>query len=156
MDFKDAVERVNKIDWDLFGNIDIKKRGLVGEYLKRLAKFFDENSFEPMHPLFTDISFLLGNKREINISDYCPPKVLGALEHSRCVRRILEYYLELAYYSDIYNKYKVYLEIYEPLIQLIEMGGDFAFREGGIMIYRGAYYPLNGWYKLYLELNYTS
>lgn len=156
MYFKDAVERVNKIDWDLFGNTDIKKRGLVGEYLKRMAKFLDENSFEPRNPLFINVSFLLGNENEINLLEYCSPKAQNILENSPYIEKTLEYYLELADYSDTYNKYKVYLEIYEPLIQLIEMGGKFAFREGGIMIYRGAYYPLHGWYKLYLELNYTS
>ena len=112
MNFKDAVKRVNKIDWNLFGNRNISESelNLVSEYLKRMAKFFYENSFEPRNPLFTNISFLLGNENEINLSDYCLPKVLSALENSSCVQGILEYYLELADYSDIYNK-KYYLSV---------------------------------------------
>ena len=62
-------------------------------------------------------------------------------------------YLQLAKYSDQNPDAYKYMQVYEPLIQLLEEGFLFTYREGGLMIFGGGLYHLHHWYETYLNKN---
>ena len=63
----------------------------------------------------------------------------------------MNFYLQLSNYADSNEDAASYIQIYDPLIQLLEQGLIFAFREGGLMIYNSGYYPLSGWHDRFVE-----
>ena len=44
-----------------------------------------------------------------------------------------------------------YLDVYEPLINLIERGYLFEYADAGLMIYGSGLHPLNGWYERFVD-----
>lgn len=43
------------------------------------------------------------------------------------------------------------MQIYDLLIQSLEQGYMFGFKEAGLMIYNAGYYTLSGWYDRFVE-----
>lgn len=156
MYFEEAVKRINKINWELFGEVvfdekNLKVSGLGTEYLKNIALFFHEQHISPINPLFANVAELLGYKEKVEIKNCCNIIVKEALKNKNLPKYIIECYLQLAKLADIDKKYEEYLKIYEPIICLIESGFNFGYKEGGWMIYRMGFYPLNTWYTRSLK-----
>lgn len=150
MYFYEAVNRINKIEWkEAEETTENYEMDLGHEYLRRMAEFINKQDLEPnINPLFVNVASELGDRAETNYVEYCSLEVQEALINNSLPRYILNCYLQLADYVDHNKELERYLRIYEPLIQLLERGFLFAFREGGFMVYNVAFYPLRGeWYK---------
>ncbi len=147
-----AIKRINSIDWKRLGNSENKDDKNLGyEYLRGMAIFFRDQSLIPTNPLFTNVASLLGDKEIIDIVNYCDTKAQEALRDKSLPKTIIMFYLQLAKYSDqTQNGVELYIHIYDPLIQLLEEGFIYAFKEGGLMIYNAKFYPLTNWYKNFL------
>lgn len=74
-----------------------------------------------------------------------------AIKDNALPKAILNFFLQLANYADNNKNAEPYMSIYDPLIQLLEQGYMFGFREAGLMIYNAGYYPLSGWYDRFVE-----
>ncbi len=153
MYFDDAINRINKIEWKkLEEAMGDTEKDLGYEYLRRMAEFVNKQELPPnINPLLVNVAFTLGDRTEINYVEQCSLEVQETLTNNVLPKHILNFYLQLAYYADYNTEVERYLQIYEPLIQLLERGFLFAFREGGLMIYNVAFYPLNGWYERFLN-----
>lgn len=152
MYFENAIERINKINWNQLGNhVCQNEKNLGYEYLRRMAQFFNKQNLKPINPLFTNVASLLGDNEIMNIMEYCNVDTNEALKDKSVMKAILMFYLQLAKYSDQNESAGIFLQIYEPLIQLMEDGFIFAFREGGFQINNAKFYPLNDWYARFLE-----
>lgn len=152
MYFKNAINRINQIEWEKLSiTNDADEQNLGHEYLRRLAIFFYNQKIKPINPLVANVAALLGDESTINIEDCCDLMVLESLKDKSIPKAIVMFYLQLARYIDQSQKTASLLEIYEPLIRLLEKGFVFGYREGGFMIYNAKLYPLNGWYNIFLE-----
>lgn len=153
MYFNDAINRINKIEWEKLGQtIGNSERDWGYEYLQGMAEFVNEQALKPnINPLLVNVASVLGDRTEINYVEYCGVEVQEALINNALPKHILNFYLQLANYADHNRNVERYLRIYEPLIQLLENGFVFAFREGGLMVHNVAFYPLNGWYERFLN-----
>ena len=157
MYFEEAVKRINKIDWKLFGKTvcseeDLEIHELGSRYLKNMALFFYEQHIPPYNPLVISAAELLGYKEKVDIKECCNPIIEEILKDNYYPKRIIEFHLQMAKLVDMEPKYEKYLNIYEPMICLIELGFNFGHREGGLMVYEVGYYPFYNWYKGFLEL----
>ena len=153
MYFEQAVERINGIDWELFGIMFYhrERNDLGGNYLRNLALFFHEQNIPPFHPLFTNVAEFLGYHEKVDLKYCCNTIVDDVLKYSSCPRRMIECHLQLAKLIDMDKTYEKYLKIYEPMIGLIELGFYFAYREGGLDIPGQGLYPLHNWYERFLK-----
>ena len=157
MYFEEAMKRINKIDWNLFGKTVYNKKNLEmvdpgSEYLKKIALFFHEQCIPPRNPLFTNVAELLGYEEKVDIKECCNPIMEDVLKNSYIPKHMIECHLQMAKLVDMEPKYERYLNIYDPMICLMELGFNFSYREGGFMVYGDGFYPLNNWYKGFLEL----
>lgn len=156
MNFEQAILKINNIDWKKFRHTEKKDFEQAREYMIRAAKFLKEYSLPPIPPLYINIAELLGSKERIVLSDYCSSECIQALSEIKFHNRpmfILECYLELSKFSDIQNQYKKYLEVYEPLILLIEMGIDFGVCDNGIEIQNSCWYPRTSWLNIFHSID---
>lgn len=156
MDFKSAVYRINHIPWSALGKteLDSKKQLELGaEYLRRMANFFREQSLTPINPLLTNIAAILGDKEPFQLTEYCSIETEKSLENKSLLKAIVTFYLQLSKYSQHNPKAGTYLPVYEPLIQLMEAGASFGYREGGLLFYQGGFCPLHNWYERFGEQN---
>ncbi len=152
MNLENAIDRINKIDWNELGK---PREGhdyfLAGDFLKRAAVFIKEQGIKPINPLVLDVVAVLGDKEEINYIEYCSLEVKKALENRCTVSYVINSYLKLVDYVNKNKDVEAYLQIYEPMIQLLEMGYAYGYREGGLLFYNGGFFPLNGWYERFLD-----
>lgn len=152
MYFNKAVNRINKIVWSKIESpIDNNEMYLGYEYLRRMAGFLKEQSLKPINPLFINVASILGDKQENDYIEYCSKEVQDAVKDKALPKAILNFFLQLANYADNNKNAEPYMQIYDPLIQLLEKGYIFAFREAGLMIYNVGYFPLSGWYDRFVE-----
>ena len=151
MYFEQAIERINQINWKAFGHTKIEYSEKGSQYLIRMAQFIKENSFEPINPLVINVAELLGSKDRIELWDYCPVESVTALSRYNLVKDMLERYLELSRFSDIHEEYKKYLKIYEPLVELVELGIPYIYRDHGLMVYNSGLWPLHNWYEKFVN-----
>ena len=153
MYFESALDRINCIDWNKFGKPDTELAEveyLGYEYLHRMAVFYSEQSVSPVLPLFTNIAVILGDTEEFSL-DCCKLNVPERIRNQPIPRCTLEFYLQLAKYSDQNPNAAQYMSVYAPLIILLENGYNFAYKERGLYIYDLALYPLVNWYEKYLQ-----
>lgn len=149
----EAKERINSINWDFKGSMSPEvEADMACEFLRRLACFFKEEGIRPIKPLVANIAKLLGDKDEIDISEYCSLEVLGFLGENTYVKNIVQYYLHLAMYADKNPDKYEYLKIYDPLIRILERGGVFVLKINSLDIVNGAHIPLNGWYDNFITM----
>jgi len=149
MYFEKAISKINNISWGVIGeNRSGNYEDLGYEFLRRMALFFKENRLDPLPPSMTNIAKLLGDtKNRLEISNYCTLNAIEFLNESLYTKKVFEYYLQLARYADEYPKVSRYLEIYEILIKVIELGGCFYLKHNELEIEGKAYYPLKGWFE---------
>ncbi len=146
-----AMNRINNINWSNFGKLgNVEDGKLIFEYLRRTAKFYKENFIKPVPPIYLNVADLLGYNHKIELSELCSKEAVEELEKTVMIKNIVISYLELAEFADINNKVVKYLEIYEPLIRILERGGYFAFKEGGLSVYNAGFFPLSNWYEKFL------
>ncbi len=153
MYFEGALDRINSINWDMFGkpNAESTKVEYLGyEYLRRMAAFYREQSVSRMLPLVTNIAAILGDTEEFRL-DCCDVEVPERIRNQSIPGRTLEFYLQLARYADKNTEAAQYMTVYDPLIQLLENGYNFAYKERGLYIYHLALYPLANWYEYYVQ-----
>ncbi|WP_427181457.1 hypothetical protein [Paenibacillus sp. TC-CSREp1] len=153
MYLKQAITRINSIDWKLVGSIASEAEAdLACEFLRRLACFFKEEAIKPVKPLVADIAKLLGDAEEIEISNYCNSEVVEFLGENLYLKNIIQYYLHLAKYGEKHpDRYKN-LSIYDPLIKILERNGMFVLRINALDIVNGAHIPLNEWYENFVTM----
>ena len=150
MKLEEAINRINKIDWKRVGKVTGKDEMYLGyEYLKRIAKFIDEQNLnrKRLKPLLINVAFEMGYCSDKKYIDYCSMEVQKALIGYSVAAYNLNCYLQLVDYAEEDKELEQYLQIYEPLIQLIERGFLYSIREGGFMVYGVGFYPLHGWYE---------
>lgn len=154
MYLNEAIVRINAIKWDEVGMKCSKTDVIFGdEYLRRLAKFFNEELIRPMPPIIANIAKLLGDvETEIVISNYCNPETIEFLDKRPYTGTIFQYYIQLAKYADKKPNTSKYLSVYEPLIKLIERGGMFVLRARDLDIIKAGYYPLGNWYERFVMM----
>ena len=153
MYFEKAIERINNINWsrlNLRGGDDDKNLG--GKYLHRLAVFVRDHSASHKN-FIPNIATELGDEESIDIADYCSIEAQEALKDRSFPSYFTMCYLQLAKYADQNPDAYQYMQVYDPMIQMLEEGFIYGYREGGLMIYGGAFYPLGGWYERFLNIN---
>ncbi|MDS0525929.1 hypothetical protein NNC19_09590 [Clostridium sp. SHJSY1] len=148
MYMNELIERMNNINWDEVGRNSSKLDPYFGyEYLRRLAKFFKDESIMPIKPVMANIARLLGDvEEEVVISDYLNPKAVKFIGEGMS-KNIIKYYLQLARYADKNSNVGKYLSIYDPLIKLLERGGKYVLSINELEIVNISCYPLRGWYE---------
>lgn len=150
MYFEQAIARINLIDWDKVGTkISAEDEKLGHAYLKRLANFYSETLIKPYPPLFSDIAWLMGDKRDVNFDEYYNDKTKKFLCKTKYQSKIVEYYLKLSQLADNNQEAGKYLNIYEPLIKIFEQGGSFKLRKNDLEIEHVIFIPLNNWFEKY-------
>lgn len=151
MYMNELIERINNIKWDVVGKNNSEVEADFGyEYLRRLAKFFKEESIMPIKPVMANIAKLLGDvEEEIVISDYLSPEAVEFAGEGMS-KNILKYYLQLARYADKNPNVDKYLSIYDPLIKLLERGGKYVLSINELEIVNVARYPLRQWYERFV------
>ncbi|WP_310938419.1 hypothetical protein [Clostridium sp. SHJSY1] len=149
----EAIERINNIRWNEVGKKASEAEADLGyEFLRRLAKFFKEESIKPIVPLVGNIAKLLGDsEKEVVVSDYCNSEVVEFLGENIYKKNIIQYYIQLARYIDKNPDAAKYISVYEPLIKLLEQGGMFVLRIKELEIVNAGYYPLREWYERFVE-----
>lgn len=151
MYFNNAIERVNKIvTQKLEGTLD-EQKNLGYEYLRRMASFVKDKSLNPMNPLCINIATILGDGENGEYIKYCSLDIQTAFENKVLPQMIINFYLQLAKFADTNQNIVLYLQVYEPMIKLLEQGVDYGFREGGLMIDNVMFFPLGGWYDRFLD-----
>lgn len=153
MYMNEAIVRINNIKWDVVGtNASEVEANLGYEFLKRLAKFFEEESIQPIKPLVANIAKLLGDsEEEVVISDYCNSETVEFLGENIYIKNIIQYYIQLAKYANKNPDVIKYLSVYEPLISILERGGMFVLKINTLDIVRAAHFPLDRWYERFVE-----
>ncbi|WP_432774820.1 hypothetical protein AAFJ72_16660 [Brevibacillus gelatini] len=148
-----AVSRINGIKWEEVGTIVSNGDADLGcEFLRRLALFYKNECLRPQPPMFSNIAKLLGDiDNELLISMYCNPKVLEFVGNYQYLSKIFEFYIQLSIYVDNKPQYTEYLNVYEPLIRILERGGFFVLRPQELEIQNVKYIPLNGWYDRFVS-----
>lgn len=148
----EAIVKINNVKWDVVGtSVSKEDVKLAREFLRRLAQFFKEQAIKPRPPLFSNIAQLIGdNEEEIVISDYCNEEASKFLSRSIYTGKIFEYYIQLANYADKDPKYAKYINVYEPLIKIIERGGLFDLRHQSLDIQNVGHMPLSGWFEKFV------
>lgn len=171
MYFEQAIERLNKIDWKNIG----KERwahenddSLYGfEFLKRMAHFFKKHHVENVKllPFLIDITLYLEKGTialenvfeedvEKVVMEKCNDDFKQAFGAFPLLMRIPACYLKLAMLSDEKEEYSMYLDVYEPLIQLFESGGGFRYCESGMSFFNsGLITPIHNWYEKWADYN---
>jgi len=66
-------------------------------------------------------------------------------------KSIVQYYLQLAKYADKNPHVAKYLSVYDPIIKLLERGGNYVLRIYELEIVNAAQYPLSKWYERFIE-----
>lgn len=150
MYMNELISRINSIKWDVVGKNTSQSDPYFGyEYLRRLAKFFEDESITPMKPIMANIAKILGDvEEEIVLSDYLSSKAVESAGEGMS-KNILKYYIQLARYADKNQNVAKYLSIYDPLIKLLERGGKYVLSINELEIVNVSRYPLRGWYEMF-------
>ena len=147
-----AINRINKIEWKKsMVPVNKYKHHLGYEYLRRAAIFINKQEIKPINPIFLNVASVLGDEEERNYLELCRPETIAALENKCAQRNMVVFYLQLANYVDKYGAEEEYLQIYDPMIRMLEEGTFYEFRDGGLMVYNVGLYPLHGWYDNFLN-----
>lgn len=105
-------------------------------------------------PKFSNIVALLTGNIELMDSEKCVNKYCNeiakkVLKKNIDIQRYIEYYFKLAEYVCKDSSNIMFMEIYEPLILLIECGGDFILSYNELEIRNAAVFPLRRWYEFF-------
>lgn len=153
MYLESALDRVSHIHWDQFGkpHTDLAAVEFLGyEYLRRMAAFFKGQSLAPQFPLITNIAVMLGDTESFSL-DCCRVEIPERIRNQSIPRCTLEFYLQLARFSDVNASAAQYMSVYDPLIMLLEHGYNFTYKERGLYIYDLALHPLDNWYEKHIQ-----
>lgn len=69
------------------------------------------------------------------------------------IENTIRFYLHLAKYAEKNTAADKYLNVYDPLIKILESGGMFVLKINALDIVNGAHIPLNEWYENFVTLN---
>ncbi|MFA4136135.1 MULTISPECIES: hypothetical protein [unclassified Brevibacillus] len=145
LSFDNAVQRINKIIWNIKNNPKESHSVLLGEYLRRMACFFKPyfSSQSPMgSPLgvikIENNSFFLEIEKIVEES---LPDIINPIHYKICKN-----YLELAYLVEKgYPEALEVQDIYEPIIQFFERGGKLRFDSDRSFSCGSAAFVLDNW-----------
>jgi len=148
----DTVCRINRINWGKVGTVISNEDAALGcEFLRRLALFYKNEGLKPQPPLFTNVAKLLGDTEgEFPISMYCHPRILEFVADYHYLKKIIEFTIQLSMFVEKKQEHSAYLNVYEPLIRILERGGFFVLRPQELEIHKIEYISLNGWYDRFL------
>ncbi|MCG7376397.1 hypothetical protein MH215_05285 [Paenibacillus sp. ACRSA] len=146
-----AVSKINSINWGNIGNFT-QERYFGFEYLRRLSQFYKNKQLKAKSPAFANLPRFLGDiEWDMDISTYFSADILRIFEDNQSIRNIVLWYLQLARYSDKCPEASQYLSVYEPLINLLECGGEFFMNNAGLEIKNEGYYPFNNWFERFVD-----
>lgn len=146
-----AVARINNIEWEKTGTNSSEEIGQLGvEFLRRLADFYNTTSNKQFPPLFSDIAKFLGENSKIDFNQYYNTNTKEFLDKTIYQNKIFEYYLKLSKLADENPAARQYLNVYEPLIEILERGGLFKLRKNDLEIEHIISIPLNNCYDKFL------
>lgn len=149
------LDRINDIDTKRIGTKkDEKHLYLATLFLKRLARFYYEKNIFPLPPFASNIAKSLGyDESEINFNEYLNDELIVFLDNNRYKKNIFTYYLSLLFISHEKSENKDYLNVYEPLIEILEDGGDFLLNYQYLKIPSLKEFPMRNWYKKFLDID---
>ena len=151
MRIEKSLNRINNINWNNFGKLgDRSDSDLVYEYLRKLAKFYKENPTKPLAPFYVDVVRSLGFEfdrelTDISLSEFFEERIVENLLTSHMAEYTIKGYIKLSKFIDENPGYTEYLEIYDPLIRVLERGGKFQYKERGIIVQNSGFFPLSNW-----------
>lgn len=148
------INRILNINWDSIGsNTDKNLHLLDYEFIRRISKFINDNNFKPISMIrFTSVVAYLNNDFELIkygekiFEEYSTDIMKDKLKCS-FGKYILGYYFQLIEYCIENPTAEKYLEIYEPLIKLWEIGGDINPDYHGNLEIKGVCaFPIRGYW----------
>jgi len=143
-----AIKRISsicKMEWTDDKDTIVK---LVNQYLIDFAVFFHNENLEQFNPIYANISYFLGDHRDINLEHYC--NIDPLLSKRTWYKYFMIRHVQLAELAENNTTAEKYVNIYDPIITLIEKGCDFVYRHGFWEFYGYFAIPMHGWYKRYL------
>lgn len=150
MYFEDSIKRINNINWEKLGTNQQKdEEWLMGKYLKRLETMIEEYGPGeiPIHPVIcANVAIYLGDTEGFNIREYCELIVWETVKNISMPRDVISWYLQLARYADSNEVAARYVNVFDPLIELLEKGWLFYYVDRGVAVSNTAYLPM---YNLY-------
>ncbi|WP_145407691.1 hypothetical protein [Paenibacillus xylanexedens] len=151
MTLEAAVSKINNINWK--NERRFTKGSYFGyEYLRRLSQFYKMNQIRPKSPAFSNIPYLLGDTEgDSEFSTFYNKDMLMVFENNQSIKNIVVWYLQLAKYADKCPDGSQFLSVYEPLINLLECGGEFFMNNAGLEIKNEGYYPFNNWFERFVD-----
>lgn len=152
MYFDKAIDRINKIEWSKTEEIITEEKQNLGyEYLRRMANFVNVQKIKPTNPLILNVAQILGYETTVDYLKYCNLETQKNLKNKWVPQNMVVYYLQLADCADKNENVEIYLQIYDPMIRLLELGYLYGYREAGLMVFGVGLYPLGGWYNRFLD-----
>ena len=150
MYFKVAINRINNIDWERMGTNQQKdEEWHMGEYLKRLETLIEEYGLGQIHihpVICANVAMYLGDTEVINIQEHCKPVVWEKVKNLGMPRDVIAWYLQLARYAESNEVAARHVDVYDPLIELLEKGWLFYYVDCGVAVSNTAYMHM---YNLY-------
>ena len=139
-----AIERLNNINWSDIGENGQEKDMEFGiDFIRKMAVFCKKNNITPSLPFTTDLSSFLANCAiDDKILNQCNNEVRNIIKNPSFSTAIVSYYIKASILSDKDAKYTACMNVYEPIIQLFEKGGNFVYRERGMSFINSGLIPL--------------
>ena len=149
-----GINRINELNLVEIGKNKSKDISeLAIEFLKKLAIFYYDENIKPSPPAVSDIVNKLGYNIKVDIESHLKKEVLEFLEKDISKKYVIEFYLKLLLLVNKESKFKNYLSVYESLIKILEIGGDFTIELKELKLHGVGVITLNTWYTKYLEVN---
>lgn len=141
-----AVNRLSSIGFENVGDkLQESHHVLIREYFRRVNAFLDTESIPvDKYPIFS-IAKVLGKTVDVNVFNLCPK--LDEI-NNLYIKAICYCYLEISKLADEGVSEAIeYIDLYEPMIKLLERGGSFSIRQGEMIVGTSSY-PLKYWRDL--------
>lgn len=145
----DAVNRISLINFeDERDNFCESHHILIIEYFRRVNAVLDTLSITSDKYPIIRIASVLGKSLHVDIMKVCP--MLKDI-NNLYIKAICYCYLEISSLVDEgFDEAKEYVNLYEPIIKLLERGGSFSIRQGELLVGTSAY-PLSYWRELNIK-----
>ncbi|MCM3784960.1 hypothetical protein M3231_18480 [Neobacillus mesonae] len=143
-----AINRLTAITNNYGENNNLQKEShhvLASEFFRRVNAFIETSHAQvETYPIFS-VAKALGKKTNIDLFNLCPQ--IRGINHLY-VKAVCYGYLELSVLADESDREaKDHIEIYEPMIKLLERNGSFNIRQGELVVGRSSY-PIDYWRNL--------
>ncbi|MTW02692.1 hypothetical protein [Pseudoduganella ginsengisoli] len=142
-----GLVRLSKINFDMAGCSPELVENLAGEYIRRVAIMSGEQGISMPSPFFNPLSMLSIDGHVAKKAMERFQSAVGDKVRNAYLRRACECYLQWCEGIDegdpIAGRYP---DLFEPLVKLLEVGGEFGLHHGELMVGNGAV-PLRDWMR---------